>query len=204
MNLSEDLSRIKELMGILNEETAGIDDFLNQAIKHYPKMKSFIDIVRSFIEKSNCKRIEVANFKYPASGMALHNGVLFNKNIFSSDMATFLYVVFHEIAHQYQYKKYGDDKMYQFYTDELPVSDAAKLMKEIELVADELAARKCRELKKLGHITQLPFTGGVYKNIPLSHFENLILECKRRLKDKNVKDFDQVADMFYNMVKTNT
>lgn len=205
MKLQEEIIRIKEVMGVLTEETVGADDFISNMVSKYPQSKNCVDIIRSFIDKSNCKKIEIAPFKYPALGLALHNGVLFNIQIFSLPLPDFLFVFFHEMSHQYQYKKYGDDKMYQFYVGEISVEDAAKIMQKVELTADELAIRKIRELIKLGYIDKLPspMVASVYKKIPLSHFEKLILTCRNDLKANNKKEFDDIADYFYNTVKVN-
>jgi hypothetical protein len=117
---------------VLREETQGIEQFLIQVMETYPETEGFIDNIESFIKNSNCKKIEVAMFKYPALGLAVHNGVLFNEVIFKQQLPDFLFIIFHEIAHQYQYKKYGDEKMYEFYLDETDVKEAAIAMKKIE------------------------------------------------------------------------
>ena len=130
---------------VLKEETQGIDSFLIKVMETYPNTGRFIDNIETFIKNSNCKKIEVAKFKYPALGLAVHNGVLFNEVIFKQELPDFLFIIFHEIAHQYQYKKYGDEKMYEFYLDETDVKDAAIAMKQIEIIADEFASRKVRE-----------------------------------------------------------
>ena len=171
----------------------------------YPQTEKFIDDIKSFIENSNCKKVEVAKFKYPALGLAVHNGVLFNEVVFNQPLPNFLFIIFHEIAHQYQYKKYGDDKMYEFYLGEIDVKDAAIAMKEIEMIADEFASRKVREFVKLGFISQ-PNNSDLsqYKNVPLHHFEALISQTKQTIKDKGVSSFDDIADIFYNMIKVNS
>ena len=61
-----------------------------------------------------------------------------------------LYIIFHEIAHQYQFKKYGADKMYECYTGDLSDEEAADLIKRVEEVADEFALKKVRQLINLG------------------------------------------------------
>lgn len=199
MNLQENIRRI------LKEETQGIDSFLIQIVETYPETESFIGNIESFIRNSNCKKIEVATFKYPALGLALHNGILFNEIIFKQKLPDFLFIIFHEIAHQYQYKKYGDEKMYEFYSDELDVKDAAIVMKEIEIIADEFANRKVREFIKLGFInnTNKKSLFSVYENVPLSSFEILITRTKNTMKSKNISGFDKIAEVFYNMIKTN-
>jgi hypothetical protein len=204
MNLQENINRVKEMMGLITEETANIDSFLNKIIARYPQTEKFIGDIKSFIENSDCKKVEVAKFKYPALGLAVHNGVLFNEVVFNQPLPNFLFIIFHEIAHQYQYKKYGDDKMYEFYLGEIDVKDAAIAMKEIEMIADEFASRKVREFVKLGFISQ-PNNSALlqYKNVPLPHFEALISQTKQTIKDKGVSSFDDIADIFYNMIKVN-
>ena len=190
---------------VLREETQGIEQFLIQVMETYPETEGFIDNIESFIKNSNCKKIEVAMFKYPALGLAVHNGVLFNEVIFKQQLPDFLFIIFHEIAHQYQYKKYGDEKMYEFYLDETDVKEAAIAMKKIEIIADEFANRKVREFVKLGFIN-VPNrkTLSMYKDIPLNHFERLISQTKDTIRSKNVSSFDEIADIFYNMIKVNT
>jgi len=205
MNLQENINRVKEMMGLITEETANIDSFLNKIMARYPQTEKFIGDIKSFIENSDCKKVEVAKFKYPALGLAVHNGVLFNEVVFNQPLPNFLFIIFHEIAHQYQYKKYGDDKMYEFYLGEIDVKDAAIAMKEIEMIADEFASRKVREFVKLGFISQ-PNNPALsqYKSVPLPHFEALINQTKQMIKDKGLSDFDDIADIFYNMVKVNS
>ena len=190
---------------VLREETQGIEQFLIQVMETYPETEGFIDNIESFIKNSNCKKIEVAAFKYPALGLAVHNGVLFNQLIFKQQLPDFLFIVFHEIVHQYQYKKYGDEKMYEFYLDETDVKEAAIAMKKIEIIADEFANRKVREFVKLGFINAPNRkTLSMYKDVPLNHFERLISQTKDTIRSKNVSSFDEIADIFYNMIKVNT
>lgn len=189
---------------LLTEETSGVDDFIGQMVEKYPEVEGYSNQLKSFIENSGCHKIEVASFKYPAMGLALHNGILFNKMIFYQTLPKFLFVLFHEIAHQYQYKKYGAEKMYEFYLGDLDVNDAAESMKKIEIIADEFALRKVREFAKIGLIdvkdSNLP---AVYKTIPINHFVRLITQSRDEIKRKGITDFDGVSETFYNMVKVN-
>jgi hypothetical protein len=200
MNLKENIRKV------LKEETQGIESFLMQIMETYPETESFIGSIESFIQNSNCKKIEVAAFKYPALGLSMHNGVLFNQFIFKQQLPDFLFIVFHEIVHQYQYKKYGDEKMYEFYLDEIDVKDAAIAMKKIEMIADEFANRKVREFIKLGFIngTNKKSLFSIYKDVPLNHFERLISQTKDTIRSKNISSFDEISEIFYNMIKVNT
>ena len=200
MNLQETIRKV------LKEETEGIRPFLYRIMSTYPETEIYIDEIKSFIENSNCKKIEVTKFKFPAMGLALHNGVLFNESIFNYPLSSFLFVMAHEIAHQYQYKKYGDDKMYECYLGEISVEDAAKAMKEVEIIADEFATRKLREFIKMGLIDKDDERkiNAMYSSVPLRHFENLISKTRDDLKQKNLKNFEGITNYFYNMIKVNT
>ena len=200
MNIRETIKKV------LKEETQGIQPFLDRIIKTYPETKEYVDSIKTFIENSNCKMVEVSEFKYPAMGLATHNGVLFNEAIFNYPLSSFLFVMAHEITHQYQYKKYGDDKMYKCYLGDISVKEAAEAMKQVEITADELATRKIREFIKMGLIDKedSPFIKATYHNVPVSHFEKLISQTRKKLKEKNKLSFDDIADYFYNMVKINT
>ena len=197
MNLKETIRRI------LREDTAGIQPFLYRIMSTYPETEPYIGKIKSFIENSNCKKIEVSKFKFPAMGVALHNAVVFNEIIFNYSLSSFLFVMFHEIAHQYQYKKYGDDKMYECYLGEVDVKDAAETMKQIEIIADEFATRKVREFIKLGLIDKedRQIVKSIYKNVPISHFEKLISDTRNELRKKNQTSFEDVTNYFYNMLK---
>mgnify|MGYP003352944959 CR=1 FL=1 len=82
MNLQEQISRIQGMMGLLNENTEGKDEFIQKILSKYPETEKFISFIENFIDKSNCKKIETAKFKFPAMGIALHDGVVFNEVIF--------------------------------------------------------------------------------------------------------------------------
>jgi hypothetical protein len=94
--------------------------------------------------------------------------------------------------------------MYEFYLGEIGVREAAILMKKLETVADEFATRKVREFVRMGLISQ-PNTPGLalYNNVSLSYFENFISQIKNEILRKGYNNFDQVAELFYNMIKMN-
>lgn len=190
---------------ILSENVDGIDEFIGHIVEYYPKFKPFSDKLREFIEKSGCKKIEFSGFRYPASGAALHDGVLINQNMLNQGLPMLLFVIFHEIAHQFQYKKYGADAMYKVYSDDMDVNDAAKLMHDIEIVADEFAARKVSEYKRMGAIKNEFVSPQVYKNVPTQRLVGMIEGFRKTLREKfpegNVSH-EKLSEAFYNMIKS--
>lgn len=196
---------------ILNEsqyklliEQVGLDEFMSKINERYPDSVYAMNTIADFIRKSGCQKIEFIKFKYPALGAALHDRVILNSELLNYNFTYFLYAVFHEIAHQYQYKKYGIDKMYGAYVGEISVKDAAKFMKYVENVADEFAIRKLREIVKLHgeHIKlHVNLIKKNYENTPLSQFENLIISFIEIIKDSNITNKEEISEILYNHVK---
>ena len=189
-----------QYISLLNEGTS-VDEFMELILKNYPQTKDYIDKIKEFIDKSNCKRIETFRMTQ-GMGLSLHDRVVISDVAFLQPLPKFLFILFHEIAHQYQYRKYGDEKMYECYTGEISVEEAAEFMKKVEIVADEFATRKVREFVKLGFVDKKDSNfKGFYKDVPIGHFVTLISSVKKMVKSQNVSKPEDVSELFYNWVK---
>lgn len=193
-------------------ETEGINDFMNTFINAFPNFDLIADDVKEFIINSKCPNIEISDIAFAgAQGFALFDRVVINKRLFNQENSVYnfnrtLYIIFHEISHSYQYKKYGTEKMVSFYNDEMPEIEAAKFMKYIENVADEFAIRKMRQLQikyknKLDIRSEM--INKVYDKIPLEHYVSLIRTVKKMIKDSGLKDNNQISELMYNVFKYN-
>lgn len=196
MNLQEHIRRI------LKEETEGISSFLNELSDAFNISDELKDDVVKFIENSECKKIEFSNFKIPVLGLALHDVVLISKQVLTNNLELVLFVIFHEIAHQYQFKKYGEDIMYNCYIGEVSNEEAAKFMKHTEEVADEFAARKIRQLQTKDLINKSFRPPQVYKNLPIQQVSMMVQQHKNQMRRMNINSPEKVSEYFYNMVKS--
>jgi hypothetical protein len=194
---------IKLVRRVINEETSGLGDFIDTLKSKFEISDELVDFIVNFIEKSDCNKIEFANFKYYALGAALHNGVLINNVVLNRPLEFALFVIFHEVAHQYQYKKYGVEKMIEVYNNEISLGDAAKFMKDIELIADNFASRKIRQLQNMGLIDGNFISPEFYKNVPESQIVNLIKNLRIQLSGRNITSPDDISNYFYNSIKNN-
>lgn len=186
---------------ILKEETTNLGPFIDKLRSTYNMSDEVTDFLVDFIEKSGCQKIEFADFKYQALGASLHNGVLINKSVLNTSLEMALFVIFHEIAHQYQYKKYGEKTMYDFYNEEISVMDAAKFMKYSENVADDLGSRKIRELQKMGLINPHFKSPQMYKNVQLIQLVGFINQIRTQLRANNITTPDRISEFYYNLIK---
>lgn len=195
---------VKENQYNLLMEQVGIDDFMSKVSEVYPDSVYAMETILEFIKKSNCQRIEFRDFKYPAAGVSLHDRVLINNSVLNSDFSFFLFVLFHEIAHQYQFKKYGIELMYKIYTGEIGIDEAAKFVKNVEDVADEFGVRKVRQIESLyGDKIKVSSSGlyKPYKNMPLSSLKYMITNIIKVLKENNYKDITDISEIMYNHIK---
>ena len=196
MNLQEHIRRV------LREETDGVNTLIDVITSRHEMSDELIEKVKDFISQSNCKKIEFANFKMPAMGVALHDGVLINKIALNQRLEYLLFIIFHETAHQYQFKKYGEDIMYDCYIGELSNEEAANFMKHTEEVADEFAGRKMRQLQKKDLISKNFRSPQMYKNLPIQQVSMMVQQHKNQMRRMNINSPEKVSEYFYNMVKS--
>ena len=186
---------------VLKEETEGIDSFLDEISSKHNMSDELRDFVKQFIEESDCKRINFSRFKMGVMGLALESGVLINSVALNHPLPFLLFLIFHEVAHQYQFKKYGEDVMYDCYLGEISEREAAEFMKHTEEVADDFASRKIRQLQKLNLIG--PYTPPqMYKNVPIQQITMMINNYREDMRRKNIDSPKKVSEYFYNMVKS--
>ena len=186
---------------ILKEETEGIDSFLDEINSKHNMSDELKDFVKQFIEESDCKRINFSRFKMGVMGLALESGVLINSVSLNHPLPFLLFLIFHEVAHQYQFKKYGEDVMYDCYLGEISETEAAEFMKHTEEVADDFAYRKIRQLQKLNLIGQYT-PPQMYKNVPIQQITMMVNNYRNDMRRKNIDSPKKVSEYFYNMVKS--
>ena len=194
---------IKEKQFKLILEQIGIDEFINTIINHFPESKPIIPLIIDFIKKSGCKRIEFSDFS-AGYGLSLEDRVIISNISLNRGFTFFLYVIFHELSHQYQYKKYGIEKMYEMYNGIISVRNGAEFMKFVEVVADDFAFRKIREINnKFGDKINLKLKtiSKFYENVSIGHYERMIVLITDTLKKSNYTDVNQISEIIYNKLK---
>lgn len=190
---------------LLLEYDGSIDGFIEELESNFSNTKigEYRQQIKSFLVNSGCQKIEFTDINgfRGASGLSLHDRVVIDRGVLNHSLEYVLYVIFHEIAHQYQYKKYGKDVAIKLYLDGITVDDGYKIMKHIENVADEFAIRKCREFVKIGLLDpRKTVKTGFYKNMADIHFKTLIIRFKNLIRSKKIKDLDKVSELIYNYV----
>ena len=194
---------------LLNEETGGLDSFINQMVSRFPHLDDYRDVIKGNIENSRCQNISFEPMSF-STGLALHNKVVINDallgvgaNNFKPTISNLMYIIFHEIAHQHQYNKYSKELIYDMYTGEIETEGAIKFLKYIENVADQFSMRKCRELQKIGVIPadeEVVEVGG-YDKYTDKMFENYLNMLKNKIQKSGITNPEDISELIYNMIK---
>jgi hypothetical protein len=186
-----------------DKSTEGLPGFLYHLTDKYPNLnEELVSKIKEFINNSGCPKIEIKPTKY-GLGVCLSNVVIINPSVLNFSLEQCLYTIFHEIAHQYQYKKYKDKIENLFIVggeNEVKEDEAAIQLKKIELVADKLAIAKCNELVKLGLDPSKIRKTGFYTNYTHQQFLDYLNQFRGVLKRKGIKDTKKVAEYFYNYI----
>jgi hypothetical protein len=194
---------------LLNEETGGLDLFIDQIVNKYPEITEYKDTLKNNIESSGCHNIGFEPMTV-ASGLSLHNRVVISSGLLedgiqpnTNGIADLMYVIFHEIAHQHQYNKYSKELIYDMYTGEIETEGAIKFLRYIENVADQFAMRKCRELQRIGliPINQHVVDEGSYDNYTDKMFEKYLNMLKEKIQNAGITDPEDISELIYNMIK---
>ena len=186
---------------ILKEETQNINSFIDTIESKYPEVSEFKDVLISFIEESDCQKIEFSDFKYTSFGVSLHNTVLINNTALNTKLPMLIFIILHEVAHQYQFKKYGADEMYRFYTGEVSIEAATDFMRNTEIVADKYASLKTNQLIRMGYLDNTFVPPQYYKNMTISDMRNMVQNFKNMFRINNISSPEEISSFMYNMIK---
>lgn len=176
------------------EIQSGFDDFYQFFEKNYSMVEDYDVILHSLIEdikKSPTPKITLTD-RGMFCGMSLTDNVILSKSIFNRSLYSFIFVLFHEIAHQYQYKKYGKDLLYSLTTKELTEETLDKLI-EIEQVADRFGENMANKYSARFKIPKGTIVSP-YKNIQQgkSSYRNLITKIQEEIKKGNITCIEQM------------
>lgn len=99
-----------------------------------------------FIMNSGCPDIGFEKMSDRAMGISKTDKCILNTRVLSLPIEYLLYIILHEVSHQYQYKKHGKNLVLDVYLESLDLEKAADKLLSIEKIADRLAIKKLKEI----------------------------------------------------------
>jgi hypothetical protein len=180
------------------ERTQGLEKFIQELQQSFPDKAQEIKELEHIILASKCPEIRFEFIK--ALGISKHDACIVNTSVLRSSFKYALYVILHEIAHQMQYSKYGEDFAQTIFVDDLSDQELAQILRKIELTADRYAVAKCKQILKKFDNT-VPEVRGHYKGVSdaqlLSHIHNV----RRAVQQRNLKNINDINEWIYNSIK---
>ena len=185
-----------------NETVRGLNIFLSQINKTFPDIPSDMLLdVKDFIDASRCPEIVFEPLHGGALGISLSDKCVISTSALGRTLYHALYVVFHEVAHQYQYSKHGEKFVQDLYNDQMSIEDAAELLIKVELTADRYAINKVKQL----YAKYMPNTRiilhSLYKNAGKQFIATHLQQVRDMAKSSGLTDIEDINQMIYNTVK---
>jgi hypothetical protein len=184
-----------------SESVRGLNEFLSQLYKAHSYIPADMILdVKDFIEQSLCPEIVFEPLR-GALGISLSDKCVVSLSVLQGSLDHCLYVIFHELAHQYQYSKHGENFVEELYKDQIPVIDAAKTLIKIEVTADRYAINKVKQLFQ-NYFPDKPLRlNSVYKNVPVNFIVQHLQKIRDRVKLLKLTNIDDINQTIYNDVK---
>ena len=186
-----------------DKSVQGLPKFMFEVSEGYPRLTeeqilAIKDVIKkTMLEEGQAdtpKKIEMRD--EVAGAISLESGVLLSKGLLRRPLANFLYTLFHELAHQMQYKKYKEAIYDMWINPELNMDNAVEFLSKIEHTADRYALMKCVEFKKQGIIIEDPTVGkGFYAKYDKQQWIGYIKMLRRQLEGYTR---DEVSEVLYN------
>jgi len=192
-----------EARRVEGEKVQGLERFIEwiDLAKESEVSPELLGDVMSIIERSGCPSIRFEKLR-GALGISLTTACVVNSSTLSDTIQQLFYVIFHEIAHQYQYTKHGEEFAEAVYFGNGDPEVGARLLLKIENTADRYAYRIVKHLfKKHG----LPFNERtfylLYKHQSPESVSTYINSLRSIISQNNLTNVHEVNDLIYNMVK---
>jgi hypothetical protein len=186
-----------------DKSVQGLPKFMFEVSEGYPRLTdeqllAIKEVVKKTMleegQSDTPKKIEMRD--EVAGAISLESGVLLSKGLLRRPLANFLYTLFHELAHQMQYKKYKQTIYDMWVNPELNMDKAVEFLSKIEHTADRYALMKCVEFKKQGIITEDPTVGkGFYSKYDKQQWIGYIKMLRKQLEGYSR---DEVSEVLYN------
>lgn len=181
--------------------TKGLDAFLAKLQERYPQNACALPKLREII--LNSRTPEIGFDRLNVSGISTTTKCILSSNIIGFDFRLVLYMILHEVCHQMQYTKHGEQIAYNIWTDKIPMEQAIDELLKLENAADRWAIMATKSIFRSCGWKE-PQIRPTYKNAPRGMIEYLISDIRKAAKQKRFVNINQVNEYLYNTVRSVT
>ena len=191
-----------KLLPLIFENTMGGESFVDALNNTYPNYDSLWDDVGNIIDQSGSPSIKFETLHPSVGGISKTDMCIINSTALDQPILQCLFIIFHEIAHQYQYKKHGKDFALSIYVNNEPLDDIIKTLISIESTADRFGSLQTKKLAKKYNITEKFLTPDYNTPQSVNMIKQYIQQLRQIIRQKNLKNIEDINDFLYNMIKT--
>jgi hypothetical protein len=192
--------RLQHLSG---ESTAGLEAFTDQFEAVFPEYQALIPEIREIIVKSGCPEIRFDdNLGGVAAGISMTDQCVISlESIRDSNFQNAIFIILHEIAHQKQYSRHGEDFALGLYTNEMSDDDIVDGLLKIETAADKYALKAVKWLmaKHGKNLSSGKFPG--YQNFNRTQILQYMQQIRQMVKNGNLTTIESINNMLYDFIK---
>jgi len=179
----------------------------NQLVESISKNKDIDSTIIEQLADDIEKEINNLNVSYTfeplsrALGIARNSSCSISTKVLEFPVADLMFVLFHELDHYYQYRKYRTDIGLYIYTNSEEQLDVdARKLKSIENTADKFSTMKTNYYLNKYKINQKITMSG-YSNSTIESIKSQLVYFKKIVAQKKLKTVDEINDFIYNMIK---
>lgn len=183
--------------------TKGIKNLISTISKLRPDIKkSVLKDIESFIIASKCIEIKFENLSEKAAGISKTDECIISTIVFRFPTEYMLYMILHEISHQYQYKKYGKNLVLDVYLNNTPLQEATEKLLCIEKIADRLALMKMKHIFKNNNVISQINPVPRYLNMTdLTKMKEHVQSMRDAVAKLNLKTIEEINNHLYSKIK---
>jgi hypothetical protein len=154
--------------------------------------------IEKFIDASCCVKFSFLDLGKRAAGFSTPNECVVSTSIFQLPLEYMLYILLHEVSHQYQYKKYGKNLCLDIYKSEISLDEAVSKLLHIESVADRLALAKMKFILKTCNVPlQIDPIPRYLGNTNYEYFKKYISDIRENVNLLNLETIEEINAYIY-------
>ena len=186
---------LKEV-NLRKSNTKGLDSFINTIRIAKPKWcESTIFELSDFIVSSGCRSIEFRKMSNRAMGISKTDTCILNLDVLILPDEYTLYIILHEVAHQYQYTKHGKNLVLDVYLESTQLDEAAKKLLSVEQIADRLAIAKLNKILKRNNFEIAnPIISRYLGLNDLTQIKNHLSKIRKEVSERNLSNIEEIND----------
>lgn len=181
----------------------GLSEFISTIKSSKPMLPSgLIKDLEDYIIQSGCTKVRFDKLSTKAMGLSTYDECILSYDVLRMQYEYTLYIIMHEIAHQYQYKKYGKDIALDIYKSETDINHAVEKLLYLESEADSVAIDTLNDfITKHKVKSSVKIIPRYLNNTNTDYFKNYITKIREDVVNNNYTSIDDINKYMYNRIK---